>query len=592
MYQSASESGISIYIHKLWSNPSINLPRQQPVNVQPSARAFLTPICTRLNHEPDTTLSIPQLTPDDRLWRIDWFGECHYPSGRRKSQPSIRVVISPVLCHPKDFNAMLSATATSLNNQRQVWLPVGILYLVRIGDIWRSGQCVHAPDYQVQKFEKLEINKGTTDFIKAGLALDGEFLLPLNEHPWHRLQTQSYCLSVTLLNKKRIVIPCVELIRFYFGSASKLLHLLFTRQISAEDFWKSKHFDKSSRRLHLKLASGLSGMSATDIGRIALDNDAWRAARLIFDTCLAASVRREPIYPYTGFPFIGETNLVASGKWISCGATTDATFVVYTIQSCSHSFPFESLTYEVEDFKKVFSKKNNSTNHSQESQGQTSFTNSFRTKSQALADTDPGKSRYSKEYWAKGSPRFPYLTKKLVWRERYDTNDPPVVLFLKGAAQDEQISVGDGSSSNGETRGIDIGQGPAPTDLSAIDPKQHKFVHEGIELAIKQANLHAKSVTPELIALSGYSHPVISLPHLVDENGEINSVSFCSDEHGGQRLRRGCFVVIKEAKKTHFKVFIVERMDAEDKVKAIIVRNFNLKRAMESLIEKSGVGVQ
>jgi hypothetical protein len=93
---------------------------------------------------------------------------------------------------------MLSGTATSLNNQRQAWLPVGILYLVKIGDIWRNGQCVHVPDYQVLKFEKLEIHKGTTDFIQAGLAHDGEFLLPLDEHPWHRLQTQSYCLSVTL----------------------------------------------------------------------------------------------------------------------------------------------------------------------------------------------------------------------------------------------------------------------------------------------------------------------------------------------------------------------------------------------------------
>ena len=529
------------------------------------------------------TLTIPQLTPDDRHWRIDWFGECHYPSGRRKSQPSIRVVISPILCDPKDTNAMPSGTATSLNNQRQVWLPVGILYLVRIGDIWRNGQCVHAPDYQAQKFEKLEINKGTTDFIKAGLALDGEFLLPLNEHPWHRLQTQSYCLSVTLPNEKRIVIPCIELIRFYFGSSSKLLHLLFTRQISAENFWKSKHFDKSSRRLHLKLATGLSGMSATDIGRIALDHDAWRAARLIFDTCMAASVQREPIYPYTGFPFIGKTNLVSSGKWISCGDTADATFVVYALQSCSYPFPFESLTYEVEDFKNVYSKKNKSANHGQENQGQTSFRNSFGTKSQTLTDTDPGKSRSSKEYWGKGNPRFPDLTKKRVWRERYDTADPPAMIFTKGAAQDEYVSVGEGSSNNGKTRCIDIGQAPAPTNLSALDPKQHKFVHEGIELAIKRANLQTKSITPELITLPGYTHPVISLPHLIDENGEINPVSFCDDGHGGERCRRGCFIEINE--KINYKVFIVERIDSEGMVRAINVRDFVLQRAMERLID-------
>ena len=78
-------------------------------------------------------------------------------------------MISPVLCDPEDSNALL-ANATNLNNQRQAWLPVGILYLVRIGEIWHNGQCVHPPDYQIQKFEKLNIKEGTTDFIKAGLA--------------------------------------------------------------------------------------------------------------------------------------------------------------------------------------------------------------------------------------------------------------------------------------------------------------------------------------------------------------------------------------------------------------------------------------
>ena len=330
-------------------------------------------------------------------------------------------------------------------------------------------------------------------------------------------------------------------------------------------------------------------MSSTDIGRIALDRHAWNAARLIYDTCLAASVRGEPVYPYTMFPFIGETNLIASGKWISCGTTPDATFVVYRLQSCSHSFPFESLSYEVEDSKKVSTKKNNPTNHSPENQGQTSFTNSFRTKSQTLADTDPGKSRSSREYWNKGNPRFPDLLKKRVWRERYDTADPPVMIFTKSAAQEEKVSVGEGSSSNEETRSIDIGQVPAHIDLSTLDPKQYKFVHDGVELAIKQANLQSKNITVELLTLPGYTHPVISLPHLIDENGEINPVSLCDDGHGGERCRRGCFVEINEDEKTRCWIFIVERADSEDMVRTINVLSFDLRCAMERLIEDGGI---
>lgn len=458
--------------------------------------------------------------------------------------------------------------------------------MVKIGDIWQNGQCAYTPSYQTETFKKLDITKDTTAFIKAGLSLDGEFLLPLNEHPWHRWHTQSYCLSTMLLGEKRIIIPCVELIRFYFGSSSKLLHILFTKLISAELLWKSKHFDDSSGRLHLKLASGLSGMSATDIGRIALDKNAWHAARLIFHTCMSASVQREPIYPYTGFPFTGETDLVASGKWLSNGATPERTFVVYSLKSCSHPFPYTSLSYEVADNKTVCA-KSRLRPQGKESQGAATIGKATTTKSQTLADTDPGTSRSSKEHWFTGNPRFPDLTKKLVWRERYDTMDPPAVIFLKSGAQDEQVSVGECSSSNGEIRNIDIAQGPSYITPAEIDLKRYKFVYDGIKVATQQAKLQAGTTTAGLITLPGYTHPVISLPHLVDENGEIDSVSFCSDGHGGQRLRRGCFVELKEGEKTCYMVFVVEKVSGDLSVKAIKILDFDLKHAMEKLIEES-----
>jgi len=347
------------------------------------------------------------------------------------SQPSVRVAISPVLCDIANPNAMLAATASNLNNQRQISLKVGLLGLVKIGDIWQNGQCISTPDYQTERFEKLNINKTTAFIIKAGLPINGEFILPLDEHPWHHQQTKSYCLCVTLPNDKRIVIPCVELIRFYFGSSSKLLHLLFTRQISTEDFWKHSNFDNHSGHLHLKLAENLSGMSAADIGRITLDNNAWRTARLIFDTCMTASAAHEPIYPFTGFPFIGETDLVCTGKWLSYGTIPNATFVVYQLKSCSHPFPFKSLSYEIADNKKVAAKKNQPTNQTPKSDNKTVTLKSAEIKTQSVVDTDPGKSKSSKEHWMEGTPRFIDLAKKRVWRERYDTIDPPRHNFSK-----------------------------------------------------------------------------------------------------------------------------------------------------------------
>lgn len=78
------------------------------------------------------------------------------------------------------------------------------------------------PKYQHGTFINLDINPRTTSFIKAGLPLDDAYLIPLAEHPWHRKATQSYCLCVELPQEKRLLIPCLELIRFYFGSPSRL----------------------------------------------------------------------------------------------------------------------------------------------------------------------------------------------------------------------------------------------------------------------------------------------------------------------------------------------------------------------------------
>ena len=87
-----------------------------------------------------SVITISQLTPDERLWRIDWFGEFHYPSDYNNSQPSFRVAISPVVCDPTDSAAILASTSTNLNNQRQISLKIGLLGLIKIGDIWKNGQ--------------------------------------------------------------------------------------------------------------------------------------------------------------------------------------------------------------------------------------------------------------------------------------------------------------------------------------------------------------------------------------------------------------------------------------------------------------------
>ena len=151
--------------------------------------------------------------------------------------------------------------------------------MLRVGDIWRNGQIEARPDYQLESFPDLEISNATATLIKAGLNLDDEgFLLPLSEHPWHMQCTQSYCVTVKLLENRRLIIPCMELIRFYFGSSSNLISKLFLPPLERKSLYENATFDRRIARLRLELSEKISGASAADIGRLHMDPIAWRSA--------------------------------------------------------------------------------------------------------------------------------------------------------------------------------------------------------------------------------------------------------------------------------------------------------------------------
>jgi hypothetical protein len=245
------------------------------------------------------------------------------------------------------LSLLLSADSTSpARFQRKVWVSVGTLPLLRIDDIWRDGKLEASPDYQLESFADLRIDDRTVHLIKAGLNLDDKgFLLPLSEHPWHLQCTHSYCVMIELPGNRRIIVPCIELVRFYFGSSSGLISKLFLLPLERKSLYSNPRFDPITRRLTIDLAEKISGASAADIGRLHLDPLAWRAAVQIGTSALRASVANQNIYPQAMFPFEGDTTLVGAGKWLSVDNQKDATFLVYSLRCCSHAFPFRSLGY-------------------------------------------------------------------------------------------------------------------------------------------------------------------------------------------------------------------------------------------------------
>lgn len=478
-------------------------------------------------------LSMPS---DGRIWRIDWFGECAYPgSVRRYAQPSIKVAISPLRSSEGNSDHLLLSDCTELEEQREFWAPIAALPMLAIGDLWQNGQLLTSPGYQTEAFIALTVTPETTIFVKAGLPLDERYLLPWSHHPWHRGHTNSYCVAVALDKQRRLLVPCVELIRFYFGSSSVFLQRLFTGPFESEKFWTQQNFNASTKHLHLTLAKGLSGLSAPDIGRIAQSKTAMRSAAGIYASCLRAIAENRLIYPYTSFPFQGTTDLVVSGRWLPFGEQENATFLVYRLRSCSHPFPFRSLSYGAGDRKARATSAEKSTTSSRSAVSAGSMQHKT-----VVAETDPGVNAAHRTKSISTKHRFPDLVRKSIWRKKNEEIPPAEVFRKKAGGALEQVGLGE-SDRHAGTPALDVLQ-QDDVDLAKQLPLLPRFVQQGIQMLNSGGSNGPKEIVRRVVPPEGSNHPVFCLPVVVDDDGVIDEDHLFTEEDGHTRQRRGCFV--------------------------------------------------
>ncbi|WP_423043626.1 hypothetical protein [Undibacterium sp. Dicai25W] len=517
--------------------------------------------------------SIFAFPKDENFWRIDWFGEVAFPNRLlRRTQPSVLVHLSRVLntSFQKNPALLLASDCTFASRQRKVWVSIGTLPLLRIGDIWRNGQLAATPDYELEQFLSLEINAETAVLVKAGLNLEEKgFLLPRTEHPWHMECTQSYCLMVELQENLRLIIPCMELIRFYFGSSSNLLTKLFLPPLVRDTLYNKSHFDKNSGRLTLQLAAGISGVSAADIGRIHMDPHAWRTAVHVGASLLKGSVSGQGAYPQAYFPFEGQTDLIASGKWLSFQDDPRATFIAYSLRSCSYPFPFRSLRYDVKDRSPSSVRKNGQEKN--ESGARIVRKSASDSPDQQLIETDASNklTKQTRPGW--GAARFPDLTLKTIWRNRVLSEPSANNVFGGTRPSDVQHSAVGSQDSERRARPIDFeirakqqSEFPVPEFLRAIVDELE--VLDGFNI--------------QLLTNSEQDGWTIPITVLVSEDGEIDASLFI--ERGENRLRERrvavfsveyeteCIkIVAVESSPVHMKLYLPSNDDETDLVETL-----------------------
>ncbi|WP_231670162.1 hypothetical protein [Ralstonia solanacearum] len=394
--------------------------------------------------------------------------------------------------------------------------------LLRIGDLWREQSLESRAADEELLCENLVIGRDTCELVKAGSSFeDGSFMLPLHQHAGHRENTRSYCVRVTLPDGKLLVIPCMELIRFYFGSSSELLNRLFSPQLRKEHLYTGTPAIDRHNRMTLQLADRIPRASAEDIARIAGSRLAWHAVAMIGASCARAAQERQEIYPQTLFPFEGTTTLRASGEWLSRGNDPKGTFLVYQLLSCSHPFPFKSLRFRVTGTKKAHSSSVAPGTPPQEA---APSAQRAKTPSQiSLEEHDPSSQLAPATMPMRGNRRFVDLENKWVFADRTVAGQRPRASASRGEPISEH-AIGEPGSTK-RIREAQIVEG----DDEIPDPPA--FLDHAVKALSTLSDTSVRVLTASRD--DGWSVP---MPLIADEDGVLNEHLLVPED--GHRLKR------------------------------------------------------
>src|SRR5690606_27998075 len=127
--------------------------------------------------------------------------------------------------------------------------------------------------------------------------------LPFSRFPFHTDHTESWLTVARTPDGIAVVVPSLELVRFYFGASGSVLSRLLSGASAMENLWVSARHTVRTDVANIELAQGLNGAAAATVARIALDKAAKAAAQLVVRSTMTAHVNQKKVYPKCFLPF-------------------------------------------------------------------------------------------------------------------------------------------------------------------------------------------------------------------------------------------------------------------------------------------------
>ncbi|MFI8615975.1 hypothetical protein ACIGHN_10750 [Acidovorax sp. NPDC077693] len=269
---------------------------------------------------------------ESKLVRIEWLGDIVGDEHKR-----IRVSVSRIGSSVLDLFPQPDLIDVDVS--------IGYLHLLRLGSLWENGVCVRDEQRAGDSIEELSIDSRTATVVSSGSRLgpgSTSFLLPYSQFELHSRHTSSLLVKARLNESMSVLVPCSEVIRFYFGESGNLVKQLVSGRLALEGVTEgSRIFDGNANVI---LPTGWHPCAVPYMARICFDPAAKIAAKRLAESGVVAAVNGREWYPRMDLPFSGTTKITARGRWIE--HKDHRVFLVLRLLRCTHPFPYSKVFYK------------------------------------------------------------------------------------------------------------------------------------------------------------------------------------------------------------------------------------------------------
>lgn len=284
---------------------------------------------------------------DGTALRIDWFGNVGNSLRFGAEQRTLRMSCSR-------WRPGLEWVVSANDDRQEIEIPIAILPHIRLGDVWQNGSFVESAPLTRLLFQDLQVREQTTEVLPSGLQYSppsgpSSYVLPFSVFNVHRDHTRSWIARVQVDSSTVLVVPSLELFRFYFGATGSVLEGVMSGGDAEQRLYHAAYISRSSNSANLVLGMGMGmpAAAAPTVARIALDDEAKKAFFTLVKGGRIAALNQTDWQPRMGFPFTGKTDLTVDGLWLD--TPDQRTFVALRVIRCTYPHPFERLYYRIDD---------------------------------------------------------------------------------------------------------------------------------------------------------------------------------------------------------------------------------------------------